>query len=162
MQAANWISDFAPWASAAIAAISAALSYLFYWKNSTLNQNLSDRSVRMEAQKMLLEFNKQLIADPALWAIYDTERDGFESRLKEKEFQLKLRAMGNLLINMFDLTLSQVPAGPERTAWLSYFRNVVSRSTTLEMILKEHDELDVYSPEFLAEWKALKGSIKRT
>jgi hypothetical protein len=158
MATPQWIIYLAPWASPAVSAISAGLSYFFYRRTSTLNRTLSDRSVRMEAQKMLLEFNKQLIADSALWAIFDADQEGFEIKLKEKEFQLKLRAVGNLVLNMFDLTLSQIPAGPERDAWLNYFKDVVARSTILVQILKDHEDRAVYTTEFLEVWKEVRNS----
>src|ERR1035437_10696549 len=147
MEILTWIkylaTQLAPWASAAVSAVAVLLSFLFYWRNRTLTQALSDRSVRMEAQKLLLEFNKQLIADPNMWWIFDNEQDSAE-KVTERSCQLKLRALGNLVLNMFDLTLSEIPKGPERTAWLNYFKDSVTRSTILRQILEEHQGRAVY------------------
>ena len=154
--AQDWISVWQPWASPAVSAIAAALSCYFFWRNRTL----SDRSVKIEAQKLLLEFNRQLIADPKLWAIYDAEGEAFKDQLTDKEFQLKLRAIGNLVINMFDLKLSQLPKGPERDAWHGYFKDTITRSQILRKILTDHEGRDVYTPELLESWKEIKKSIR--
>src|ERR1700691_5494871 len=55
--------------------IAVTATYLIYRKTRALSSGLADRTVRIEAQKLLLEINKQFVSNPELLAVYDEEFD---------------------------------------------------------------------------------------
>ena len=64
----SWAERYLP---VTVSIIAAALSCLFFVLTRALNKEIAKRTVRIEAQKLLVEINKQYLSNPALFAIYD-------------------------------------------------------------------------------------------
>ena len=92
-----------------VSGVAALFSYIFFWKNRGLNRQIADRTVTIEAQKLLVEINKQYIAHPPLFAIYD-DYQGREGLLAtDPTLTEKIKALGYLKLNIFELVYSVMP-----------------------------------------------------
>ncbi len=105
----SWVA----WISAG--GISAAVAILAY----DLNREVAIRTATIEAQKMLLELNKQYVAKPELLYI-EGEYIGSVD-LKNVAFLAQLKAMVYLKLNVFEVIFATLPRGSEREAWIRYF-----------------------------------------
>jgi hypothetical protein len=141
----------------------AALSALLFWKNYTLTRRNSDRAIYIEGQKFLIEICKQLMADPSLWCIYDDEELQKDRSVNEATplFHAKIRAFAHLHLNMFEITLTELP--PVRTEgslsiiWFRYFEDTLGKSKAIREVLEEQDSGRIWSPRILREyavWRA--------
>jgi hypothetical protein len=88
--------------------------------------------------------------DPTLWGIYDDHpvrktREFMEAE-KSPLFNAKLQAFAYLLLNTFEIILSEAPQEQDATqdtwsnVWRKYFENTVTRSSIVRSIL-EHSDL---------------------
>jgi hypothetical protein len=116
------------------------------------------QETRGEAQKQLIEINKQQIADPRLVALYDDDQSDFEQELKNPVFMHKLRSFAYMKLNMFELVLAHLPEdGKDSPVWLAYFQDSIARCTIMRQVIAENEAL--YSPRLIEAWrKALAGS----
>jgi hypothetical protein len=123
-----------------ISVVAAALSGVCFWLNFRLSRRMADRSLNLEAQKMLLEINRQLISDPWLWSIYDehpvrTDADFDAKCAKSGVFQAKLEAFAYLCLNAFEVILAEPPEPAQRgkrnesNVWVDFFHNSLARSS---------------------------------
>ena len=108
--------DVGPVVSMLAAAVSAWFFVLSFW----LSKRMASRSQHLEAQKLLLEVNRQLIADPRLWALYDDHPVRKDPSFEEDSPLLtaKLEAFAFLKLNMFEIILAQAakPGSPRQRA----------------------------------------------
>ena len=150
-----------------VSIVAAILSFVYFWRGFRLSKRMTDRSLNLEAQKMLLEINRQLISDPWLWSIYDDHPvrsdSEFESKCGQSRlFQAKLQAFAYLCLNMFEVVLAEAPE-PEQQGhrnasnhWVDFFRHAVSRSTVVREILEASEARQLYDPVLIAlytEWQ---------
>jgi hypothetical protein len=159
----GWTGDIGPLVSMGAAALSA----LCLWLNFRLSRRMADRSLNLEAQKMLLEINRQLISDPWLWSIYDDHPVRTDPEFGRKcgrsgLFQAKLQAFAYLKLNMFEVILAEVPE-PARhglrnasNVWLAFFHYTIAKSSAIRDILERPDAAQLYNPVLIGlyeEWK---------
>jgi hypothetical protein len=142
----------------AIVAIAAALfSIHFFVENAVLSRQLADRTVTIEAQKLLLEINKQLISDPSLFAIYgeNDELHRLISKIAHASRPVgeqgapdtklagdpnwtaagKLAGLGFMLLNVFEIVFAQMPPGSELDTWKQYFEDTLNRCPMISKLL---------------------------
>ena len=148
----------------AVAILAAALSVLCFWLNYRITKRMASRSLNLEAQKILLEIDRQLIADAWLWALYDdhpvhTDPEFIRKCAGSVYFRAKLEAFAYLKLNMFEVVLAEAP-DPARNGkrnvsnvWLDYFRHTLERSSVFREILGRPDTAQLYNPVLLALWE---------
>lgn len=150
-----------------ISTVAAALSVVCFWLNFRLSKRMADRSLNLEAQKMLLEINRRLISDPWLWSIYDdhpvrTDPDFDGNCGKSGLFQAKLQAFAYLKLNMFEVILAEAPEPAQQgrrnasNVWLDFFHYTIANSSVIRGILERSDTSQLYNPVLIGlyeEWK---------
>jgi hypothetical protein len=119
-----------------VALIPLSGSIWVFFKTRAVGAQIADRTVRIEAQKLLLEINKQYVSNPALLGIYDEnfEQLSFEERNSSK-LKLSLRAMAYMKMNVFEIVFAVHPTGNERTAWLKYFKDSLDKCSMLREVI---------------------------
>jgi hypothetical protein len=121
-----------------------------------LNRGVAIRSTTIEAQKMLLEINKQYITFPELLYIENEHVGPVDP--EEPKTKAKLKAMVYLKLNVFEVIFAVLPEGPERETWLKYFEASLSKSDLLAKELDRHHE--IYHPALIdafTDWKNATG-----
>jgi HAMP domain-containing protein len=120
---------------------------------------IADRTVRVEAQKLLLEINKSLITTPKLFSVLDNEQSAGGERKNCPEESApckngcpedecrKLRAFAYMNLNVFEIVLAVHPKGEEATAWRRYFKETLKNSKITRTVLLENS--DVYSDQLI-------------
>ena len=126
----GWILSDSAWASL-IGAFIAALAYI-------LNRSTAYRTATIEAQKLLVEINKQYIADPKL-LIIEERYDG--SRIADENFAAKLKTMAYLKLNVFEVIFAALPYGRVRNTWKAYFKESLDKCSILGDELEEHGRI---------------------
>jgi hypothetical protein len=113
-----------------------------YLKTQALSREISDRTVRIEAQKLLLEINKQFLSNPDLFAVYDDEFDKLPlARQQDAKLRTSLRAVAYMKLNIFEIVFAVHPTGVEESAWKSFFKDSLTKCTLVRKSLREHSEL---------------------
>ncbi len=151
----TWVTS-----TAVVALFGAVVSLIYSIRIYILTKRNADRAVIVDAQKLLLEINKLLVAEPNLFAIYDNvaSKGLFAANDNLKG---KLRAFGFMNLNVFEMVFAQLPRGKEHETWTSYFTDSLRRSTLLCELLKEAG--DIYHPslkKIYEEWKKEEGKGK--
>jgi hypothetical protein len=124
----SWIGSAAAWVAAAVAVISVYVN----WR---VNSAISDRTVTVEAQKLLLEMNKQYISDTALLAL-----EG-EASARTLDPEAKLRAMAYFKLNVFEIIFAAVVDQKARKTWTRYFEVSLTKSALLGEELEKNRDL---------------------
>jgi hypothetical protein len=137
-----------------------------------LNRQGAKRALNLEAQKMLLEVNRQLLSDPTLFAFYDDHpiRNSAFFDGNSPLFRARLEAFAYLQLNMFEIVLHEIqkPRKHRKKApsvlWHEFFRYTVAHSSVARAILDQPESADLYNPDLLrvyARWKGeqLKAKI---
>ncbi len=138
-------------ASSTLSIIAAGLSFFYFLKNRKLSKEIADRTVTIEAQKFLLEVNKQYISEPKLFAIYD-DFPGRDELFKTRPDLLeKVKALGYLKLNVFEIVYSVLPEGG---AWQAYFEDSLKRCSLLRQELTEQES--IYDKNLVAAYKRWK------
>jgi hypothetical protein len=150
-----------------VSVVAATASAVCFWLNFKLSKRMADRSLNLEAQKMLLELDRQLMSDPWLWSMYDDHPirlspDYERLCARSPVFQAKLEAFAYLKLNMFEIVLVEAPE-PTATGtrnysnvWLDYFHHTVARSSVIRAIFERPDASQLYNPlliELYRQWK---------
>ena len=137
--------------------IAVGATYGIYRKTRALSNALADRTVRIEAQKLLLEINKQFVSNPELLAIYDAE---FDNLPKERQVDAKLRgslrAMAYMKINVFEIVFAVHPSGTNDGPWKAYFSDTLQNCTLVRKELRDHEKL--YNTVLVNAFKASEES----
>jgi hypothetical protein len=128
-----------------VSAGAAFVSVFFAWWNVRMVKRSANRSIYVDGNKLLIEIDKLLVADPVLWCLYDDGplRDEKGIYLPNDPTQrAKLRAFAHLHLNMFEIILSEVPKRGvwKRNAsnvWYDYFNDTLNRSPMIRDILDE-------------------------
>ena len=137
-----------------VSMFAAAISILFFVLSFRLSRRMADRSLNLEAHKMLLDLNRQLIADPRLWVFYDD---------KSPLFRAKLEAFAYLQLNMFEIVVLEVPepsTGEDRNpsnVWCDFFFDTLARSSVMRSILDRPNSAKIYNTVLLMlydQWKS--------
>jgi hypothetical protein len=151
---------------AALASIAGAgLTFYYYQKNLELSKEIASRTVTLEAQQMLLEINKQYLADPALFAVYD-DWEGRDELLKKggADLPTKLKALAYLKLNVFEVVFAVMPPNsPPYSAWMAYFEDTLSRCSVVRDELSANSR--IYHPNLIEAYslwtrKSAKGAPK--
>ncbi len=156
-----------------ISMVGAALSVTCFWLSFRLSKRMAQRSLYLEAQKMLLEINRQLIADPWLWSIYDdhpvrTDPDFDAKCAKSGLFNAKLQAFAYLKLNMFEVILAEVPEPAQQgqrnpsNVWLDFFHYSLAGSSVIRGILERSETPQLYNPVLVALYQEWKNSATAT
>jgi hypothetical protein len=109
----------------------AVCSLYFFFKNRDLSKGIANRTVTFEAQKLLVEINKQFIADPSLFAIYDDIQENKKALDSSRRLKDKVRALGYMKLNVFEIVFSVVPDVSEDGPWKAYFLDSLDRCSVL-------------------------------
>src|SRR5579883_1340659 len=156
--------------------ISAALlSLLCFVLNFIFTRRIADRSLSLDAQKILLELDRQLVSDAWLWALYDDHAVRRDPEFIRKystsvHFQAKLEAFAYLKLNMFEVVLAESRLnlfGRQRgvsKVWRRYFRHTLQHSSLIRNILDRPETKLLYNQRLLDLWVQWKrtGTIKGT
>lgn len=159
-----------------ISVLAAALSVLCFRLNFRLSKRMADRSLNLEAQKLLLEFNRQLISDPWLWSIYDDHPVRKDPEFQTKcgnsaLFHGKLLALAYLVLNMFEIVLIEVPEPDQdnprdiSNVWVNFFHYTMARSSVVRGILEGESTARLYNPVLVhlyREWKKSTGEVNQS
>lgn len=145
-------------ASPFVALLGAAMSYYYFRENTRLgketavrtaklSQELADRTVNVESQKLLLEINKQYLQDPKLFSIY-TDWPNRDELLKDPALNDKIKALGYLKLNVFEIVFAVLPQGDSHGVWKAYFEDSLKRCPVLleELIANRN----IYHPNLIA------------
>ncbi len=143
-------------ASGAVSVVAAVLSFIYFWKNRKLSKEIADRTVNIEAQKFLLEVNKQYVCDPRLFAIYDKYPNRDELFKREPDLLEKVRAFGYLKLNVFEIVYSVLPEGG---AWQAYFEDSLEKCSLLRQELTDQEK--IYDKNLLAAYKRWKMKTEK-
>ena len=136
---------------ALVSLIAAIASFHYYWKNRKLSREIADRTVTFDAQKLLLEINKQFVDRPELLAIYDDDAKNWEALETNKELKERVRALGYLTLNVFEIVFSQLPSEPRDAAWKAYLLDSLDRCSVLRDELKTSK--GIYHPRLIEEYE---------
>jgi hypothetical protein len=132
----------------AIVSILAAIGSLYYfYKNRDLSRDIADRTVTFEAQKLLVEINKQFIADPSLFAIYDDNLENKKALENDPKLKAKVDALGYMKLNVYEIVFSKLPDDPREGSWRAYFIDSLDRCSVLAEELKV--SRGIYDPKLL-------------
>jgi hypothetical protein len=135
-----------------IAAISSVIFSLYYFsKNRTLSREIAERTVTFEAQKLLLEINKQFIADPSLFAIYDDNPANEQALKKYSKLKAKVEALAYMKLNVFEIVFAKLPNDSTAGPWKAYFLDSLDRCSVLRDELKTSKA--IYHPRLVHEYK---------
>jgi hypothetical protein len=146
-RALSWTTGIS---AAGVSAVVAILGYL-------LNREAAIRSATIEAQKMLLEINKQYLISPKLLYIEGEYAGAVD--LTDTTFNAQLRAMAYLKLNVFEVIFAVLPAGSERETWLKYFESSLSKSVLLaDELERNHDIYHTALIDAYDGWKKRQGS----
>jgi len=117
--------------SATVAALAAAASIIYFYRTLRLSRSVADRTVTFEAQKLLVEINKQFIADPSLFAIYDDNAENKKALDNDPKLKAKVAALGYMKLNVYEIVFSKLPNDSRDGAWKAYFLDSLDRCTVL-------------------------------
>jgi hypothetical protein len=124
----KYLSGTASIFAVVVSIIALCLSRLYFVRTRDLNQQIAERTVTIEAQKLLLEINKQYLSEPALFAIYDDVAVTAQLGAPDKKLEQRIRALGYMKLNIFELVYDVLPdAGP----WKAYFEDSLTRCKVL-------------------------------
>jgi hypothetical protein len=148
-----------------VSVVAASLSILFFLLNFRHSKRMADRSLNLEADKMLLDLNRQAIADPSLFALYDDHPVSRDPEMNDGSlrFRAKLEAFAYLHLNIFEIVIFELPEpayGENRNAaniWCDFFFDTISHSAIMRSILELPNASLVYSPVLISlynQWKA--------
>jgi hypothetical protein len=152
---------------ALISFLSAVLSFVFFLLNFRLSRKLSDRSTTIEAHKLLLDIDKQLISDPRLWALQDNHPVAAALREEPADPLLagKLDAFAYLVLNTFEILLAVHPGARDKRGnaeyetWRRFVHNTLKSSAALRRTLESPAMSGLYGAELLAEHERAKVSL---
>jgi hypothetical protein len=131
--------------AATVSAVVAGLAY-------ALNRQLAFRSATIEAQKMLLEINKQYVAHPTLLHLEDEYEGSVDPT--DTDFHARLKAMAYLKLNVFEVIFAVLPKGKEKDTWVNYFQSSLTRCGVLDGELRKYRH--IYHPALIKaydDWK---------
>lgn len=139
-------------ASGIIATIALAFS-IFSFRNSRIAIRLTVKSNYMTA---LFEIDKQMIANPTLWAIYDSKKDLLKEP-DDKNEKVKRRSFISYHFNLFEVTHSNYTqianvADSDKEFWesmLKYIKQFLRDSSEARDFIKEPDNRELYLPAFV-------------
>lgn len=105
-------------------------------------------SAKQEHQKMLLDINKMLLAEPVLWAVYDDHPMSAEIDLTP-EMQAKLDALIYYYLNFFDVVyefynihiIANKNDKETWKSWKAYIRKFISGSARSRELIKQSGSL---------------------
>jgi hypothetical protein len=165
----SWITS-----AALVALAGTAFAVIYYYLNLELSKKIADRTVILEAQKLLLEINKALLTDPRLFSIYD---EGDELRvliakytpgensnlsiggLAISDLLGKLVAFGCMLINVFEIVFAQLPKGAEHVTWQEYFEDSLNRCSVIRDLLELKEADKIYHQNLMTAFRSWKQKI---
>ena len=151
-----------------VSLFAATLSILFFALNFWFSRRMASRSLYLEAHKMLFDIDRQMIAEPRLWAFYDDHPIRFDPAFDGSSVHLraKLEAFAYLQLNMFEIVLVEVPKltfrgkRSQSKVWHEFFYDTLSRSSLLCSILERPGIAKIYNAVLLKrydEWKTKKA-----
>lgn len=159
----SWVTS-----AALVASAGTAFAVIYYYRTLELSKRIADRTVTVEAQKLLLEINKALVADPRLFSIY---KEGDELRVLIAKYTTgensnsspggpatcdlpgKLVALGCLVINVFEIVFAQLPEGPEHVTWQAYFEDSLNRCPVICDLLELKEADTIYHQNLMAAFR---------
>jgi hypothetical protein len=146
-----------------VSILAAIGSFYYFDKNRKLSRDLADRTVTFEAQKLLLEINKQYIANLSLFAIYDDNPENKRALEANPKLKAKVEALGYMKLNVFEIVFAGLPNDSRDDAWTGYFLDSLDRCSVLAEELKSSTA--IYHPKLVEayeEWtKDAQGRERR-
>jgi hypothetical protein len=143
-------------ASSTLSLIALGLSFFYFRRNRKLSKEIADRTVTIEAQKLLLEVNKQYVSDPRLFAIYDKYPKRDELFRKEPDVLEKVKALGYMKLNIFEVVYSVLPEGG---AWQAYFEDSLEKCSLIREELTNQEK--IYDKNLVAAYKRWKEKTEK-
>lgn len=162
----SWISS-----AALVALAGMAFTVIYYYLNLELSKGIADRTVILEAQKLLLEINKALLTDPRLFSIYKegdelhvliakyaagNNSESPNGGLTISDLPGKLVAFGCMLINVFEIVFAQLPKGLEHNSWQEYFEDSLNRCPVVCDLLELSEADKIYHPNLMDAFRLWK------
>jgi hypothetical protein len=137
-------------------AVSGYTAFYLYGKNYELSKVIAERTVTIEAQTLLLEINKQFVACPDLFAIYDDYPGRANLLAGEPKLLAKLRAMAYMHLNVFEIVFAVLPGGTSRKTWVKYFEDSLNRCSIIQEELDANPE--IYHADLMAAYRSWRCS----
>ena len=167
----------------AIALLVSAFSALWAYFSFRKAQEANKRALIMQGETFLLEANKMIMADPLLLAIFDDApiRKEHPEETAGTVFQVKLEAFADVLLNMFDVMLSELPNPSKAVAelqrlgakahsrsdiWIRFFLDTVAGSSLVRERIEGKGPIrkgGTYQPALLGlyrEWQEISSRKK--
>jgi hypothetical protein len=145
----SWTEKYVPSLAVFVSIIAAVLSVgfniVFFILNRDLNKQIAERTVTIEAQKLLLEINKQYLSCPDLFAIYD-DVAAIRPGAIDDNLKKKIEALGYMKLNIFELVYEVLPnADP----WKAYFEDSLKRCQVLREELNRELGTGLYNRKLI-------------
>ncbi len=154
-----WLKSYPSLITAIVSFVAISVSIIALFRT----RNIANRTVRIEAQKLLLEVNKALVVSPRLFSIFDSglTKKGEKANCPEQpppckngcpengDECRKLRAFAYMKLNVFEIVLAVHPKGDEAATWERYFEHTLKNSRITRTVLKEN--LQIYSDELIVK-----------
>ena len=124
----------------------------------------NNRNLIVQGQTLLSDVNKMLMTDPLLWTILDAHPLACDPTLQDRrtspEFKAKLQAFVDIVANMFDMMLAELPdpraeeitATPDADSWsasgvwLRFFESMLDQSSSLRNQLERSESRLLFQP----------------
>ena len=156
-----------PYLPATVSFLSAVLSFIFFLRNFRLSRKLSDRSITIEGHKLLLDIDKQLIADPRLWGLQD-DHPLAQTLKKDPADPLlagELEAFAYMVLNSFEILLAVPPGARDKQGeaeyetWRQFVHGTLKTSAALREILRNPAVRSLYGPELRSEYDRVRAGL---
>jgi hypothetical protein len=139
-----------------VSLISLIVSICAAYKAYSLAANQLLFNNRNEFHKLLIEHNKQLIADPTLWGIYDDHAMAAMNK-DDPVKTAKLHAFAYMTINTFELVHAfynhpkrvSSADGESWVAWDNFMNHTIRRSSLIRSLLQRKDIQEYYAQSFI-------------
>lgn len=147
---------------AVVSVVAALFSFYFFNENRKLSRQIADRTVSFEAHKLLVEINKQFVADPSLFTIYDDNLENRKALANDRALKAKVEALGYMKLNVFEIVFARLPDDVRKKGWNGYFLDSMDRCSVLAEELRISGS--IYHPELIRayqEWLRDTGGKER-
>jgi hypothetical protein len=140
----------------AVSILSLLLAGFAAWRTYDLSHRQLRLGTRHEFQRLLLEWDKELIRDPELWGVYDDHPMAQVTR-DDPAYKAKLEAFAYMLLNIGQIVHVFIAEGGRASAheraflnaYVGVMRDFYSNSSLAREILSRPDAKLIYDEGFL-------------
>ena len=142
--------------SITLSLVSLGIASFAAWRAYQLAHTQLRLANRNEFQRMLIDLDKELIANPRLWAVYDSNPMPNE-RIEDPVEQARVEAFAYMHLNVFELVysffndpgdLTRVERGAWQQ-WDAHLRVFLKGSSLAQTLMHSPDVAEMYAPSFV-------------